>query len=1380
MSNIVNILMSGVSNMPNDYACEEGAMSVSINAVQQGGSIRPVMPGTEVTEVGTLSEDTDVVAVHQVGNMKHYILLEESMTEAESRPNEPPFKTITLYYQNVAEGVKVWWGVNYEPWIADNHMKVSISVAGASTGLTINTSRDEASLIPAGQITVNGQPYSYATNRVTRDDVQMDGYEELDGDVTEWEGSCSSEEVLPNITISYACLSDRVRIKWTSDIDSPIETLLLRIGIEGACAEGPAAIGKWTTYDPAQIGIRKGEDGSVIKYDASDETKRISQEHIKIVSAGEVTTPEDVIGEVTYISTDSPVEEVPDRAEGGTLYYVDVDDETKTPQRICDVDGLLQKVTPIGNILVLSCKDKPLSYLFWKDGKYRNLGSSFPDFKATPYVNTIQIGVNEMHRKFGVSYDDKTFAGSALDKSESSTITINEDFWEKLMPGWDGEREFYHRFNDEEKSFLYNLVFSRINVCHNTLAREGYFYAPFFVRFALRLYDGKHVMHTPPCLMIPSSDGKPIMMVATAMDNKTGIDDLEYQMLPIVSGSRLCADMSIDLGEWKDLVTHVDVFVSAPIINYTDSSSAIVGAYAANLPYRRAASQSGSGQNNDAAGAVRPIGGGGLRAWYMKGQDRIGSVLEDFYDGIVAENNGQEIEGQRGTNYRARIQVTKARYEVNRKYLNDFKTEMGDKYILVNKKKYPHVTAANQQGHNLQQASRDTVIAYRWVNKNKNRMPVMLGDAYLPNLEDYQYIILRGNAGVGEGGDFEGEEEGEFIPEPTKENTYLVFSDPTREDGEGIDVIEVSYDKRKDGALRRGSVIIDLQRADGHGADTEDNSMDTQATAFSEAITENNTYHLVKSFKVEDLKDGYSGDLMIDREVLNVITTRQPLEDNGQMREEVVSDIPPFEYNNRLSVCVKSKSLPETTGMINFCIKKTEINTGVYTVLRAWIKATVNNQDIYKEIPTGNTDERTVCMDDIRYFSYPCSEATDLITLCVSYNVEKKQFRYRVDVYNMVRHRLMNAAYIYNNMDLLAPKTSTEYNSFAEAEKDPAIAAATAGRSDIRYNNMVRISNADNPFYYNEVNQVTLPARGIIGMSTSAKALSQGQMGSFPLYCFSDNGIWALEVSETGTYSAKQSISRAVCTSARSITQTEGEVLFVTKRGLMSLDGATVRSISQPLEGHNKTNDLHKLKAVMSRLGMHVDIPTHIEAWLQDAQFLYDDKRQFVYVYKDRNENKENEPLGYVYSVPDQSWGMFLNNISHSLPSYTDALVVTNAEEGKRKLINMSEYETCGTKQKSLLVTRPLTMSAADTHKTIESLTLRGAMDTSDVKIVIWASNDLDTWRIVGTSSTSWYRGNSGTPYKYYRIGMLAEWSDGESLTGISADITPRVNNRLR
>jgi hypothetical protein len=89
-------------------------------------------------------------------------------------------------------------------------------------------------------------------------------------------------------------------------------------------------------------------------------------------------------------------------------------------------------------------------------------------------------------------------------------------------------------------------------------------------------------------------------------------------------------------------------------------------------------------------------------------------------------------------------------------------------------------------------------------------------------------------------------------------------------------------------------------------------------------------------------------------------------------------------------------------------------------------------------------------------------------------------------------------------------------------------------------------------------------------------------------------------------------------------------------------------------------------------------------------------------------------------------------------------------------------------------------MSAADTHKTIESLTLRGAIDTSTVKLVIWASNDLETWRIVGTSSTSWYRGNSGTPYKYYRIGMLAEWSDGESLTGISADITPRVNNRLR
>jgi hypothetical protein len=186
-------------------------------------------------------------------------------------------------------------------------------------------------------------------------------------------------------------------------------------------------------------------------------------------------------------------------------------------------------------------------------------------------------------------------------------------------------------------------------------------------------------------------------------------------------------------------------------------------------------------------------------------------------------------------------------------------------------------------------------------------------------------------------------------------------------------------------------------------------------------------------------------------------------------------------------------------------------------------------------------------------------------------------------------------------------------------------------------------------------------------------------------------------------------------------------------------------------------------------------IPDHVEDWMQKAQFLYDDKRQHLYAFR------EDDDLAYVYSLTDQAWGMMQSDMAHPLPSYTDALVVTTEDEnGMRKVVNMSENKNCGNTQKSLIVTRPLVMGIADGYKTIEALVARGVLDKDDAKMVIWASNDLKTWAIVATSTTSWYRGKSGTPYKYYRIGLLLDWEDGDSINAISADITPRLNNRLR
>lgn len=64
-------------------------------------------------------------------------------------------------------------------------------------------------------------------------------------------------------------------------------------------------------------------------------------------------------------------------------------------------------------------------------------------------------------------------------------------------------------------------------------------------------------------------------------------------------------------------------------------------------------------------------------------------------------------------------------------------------------------------------------------------------------------------------------------------------------------------------------------------------------------------------------------------------------------------------------------------------------------------------------------------------------------------------------------------------------------------------------------------------------------------------------------------GVWALEVSNTGSYSARQPVTREVCINTNSITQIDNAVLFATNRGIMLISGSTVQCISESLNAED-------------------------------------------------------------------------------------------------------------------------------------------------------------------------------------------------------------------
>lgn len=321
--------------------------------------------------------------------------------------------------------------------------------------------------------------------------------------------------------------------------------------------------------------------------------------------------------------------------------------------------------------------------------------------------------------------------------------------------------------------------------------------------------------------------------------------------------------------------------------------------------------------------------------------------------------------------------------------------------------------------------------------------------------------------------------------------------------------------------------------------------------------------------------------------------------------------------------------------------------------------------------------------------------------------------------------------------------------------------------------NKVYISEINNPFIFPVENIVTIGCGRIFRLCSAAKALSQGQFGQFPLYAFTDEGIWALEISATGTISARQPITRDVCINPDGITQIDSAVLFPTDRGIMIISGSTATCISEAINDSTPYNlmQLPHITNLHTLLGHNADSCLPIQpftSYIRDSRIIYDYSHQRVIIYN------KNYSYAYVLSLKTKLWGMIHSTISYDVNSYPEALAVTT--EGKLVNFSLSDNNPEG----GLLVTRPLKLETPDVLKTIDTIIQRGHFQKGHVQSVLYGSRDLFNWHLIWSSKDHYLRGFRGTPYKYFRIALLCNLTPDESIHGASVQFTPRQTNQPR
>lgn len=218
--------------------------------------------------------------------------------------------------------------------------------------------------------------------------------------------------------------------------------------------------------------------------------------------------------------------------------------------------GTYRAITAIGNTLILSTSTG-INYILWRDSHYLSLYSR-------PPFPVIDFGMY----KAGTLNEEATFSlpARAMNQQNSQDKPSEEELARLTQAA-------------------YGMLLRQVG---QHVTSQGNFYQPFFIRYALRLYDGSYNWHSAPILMLPTVI-PPTIICPSSGDTGTVSATLRPSV-PYFSLAYRILDEGLErLKAWSDIISSIDIFISAPVYTYNQSEdlkfpAVTNGGYIADIP----------------------------------------------------------------------------------------------------------------------------------------------------------------------------------------------------------------------------------------------------------------------------------------------------------------------------------------------------------------------------------------------------------------------------------------------------------------------------------------------------------------------------------------------------------------------------------------------------------------------------------------------------------------------------------------------------------------------------------------------------------------------------------------------------------------------------
>ena len=458
-----------------------------------------------------------------------------------------------------------------------------------------------------------------------------------------------------------------------------------------------------------------------------------------------------------------------------------------------------------------------------------------------------------------------------------------------------------------------------------------------------------------------------------------------------------------------------------------------------------------------------------------------------------------------------------------------------------------------------------------------------------------------------------------------------------------------------------------------------------------ERILETANFYRIAQYDFDS--DKFNGNTLSDipdlSDILKNLVYQPALTDDTYSHNKLIAE-KIFNYNSKLHISGTSQKLYDgypvemfisyagsTVDVIRY-ISKTYIKT------EAGISIVVRDQDL-------SDGESLLLLSP--YITYPDSRAYQM-EITIIYESEETRYLYSAK-FDLKPHDFLNLSY-YLPTGEINPITisGTVITEIPEAPQSSNNIESTP--------NKLKVSATDNPFIFPVEQTYTVGNGKIIGLAAATPALSQGQYGQFPLYVFTDEGIYMLQVGAGEViYTNCFPVSRDICDNPDSIISLDNAVAFTSDRKLFVLSGYSAKSISDSLEAD------------------YVPNPAHI--YMEGIEnVLIEPLLAYNYPFGELIIKNAEGNTAFIYDLQRKIWRQRKIKGSYFIPSYPVCYAISDEDE----VYDLSQESN--QLQNVTICTAPITLGTPG-FKKIERSILR-MLAGGHFSISIYASNDNKTF----------------------------------------------------